>query len=112
MTDEYIIKALECCVFKTKCEECPYEERCWDLSKDAAILIKLKKAEIERLTERIEQQNEQIADLIADLETALADAVSVFAEMVKAHTRHLPSAFNFGKIVDELVEREMTEGEQ
>lgn len=97
MTEEQIVKALECCVFKAKCEECPYEARCWDLSKDAAAIIKRQKAEIERLTEQ--------------LNTARADAVREFAVRIKAHTHHLFSGVDVGIIVDELVAQEMTEGE-
>lgn len=55
MTDNEIIKALECCSeHKTFCNECSYKnktvEYCdGDLCKDAVALIKRQKADIERL---------------------------------------------------------------
>ena len=55
MTDNEIIKALECCSQEDMCQSCPYGAACLDekyvsvLSKDALDLIKRQKAEIERL---------------------------------------------------------------
>ena len=56
MTDNEIIKALECCskpVIEEYCSECPYhlggQENCHKLLGDILDLIKRQKAEIERL---------------------------------------------------------------
>ena len=54
MTDNEIIKALECCIkLTTKCHECPYNEvgeMCFDQAKEDALkLINLQRVEIGRL---------------------------------------------------------------
>lgn len=55
MTDEQIIKALECCVGGGKCKEigCPFRDSCMEdldaLQKQSLDLINRKRAEIERL---------------------------------------------------------------
>lgn len=58
MTDNEIIKALECCDGSfDRCEECPLDNvsqdklRCWELEKSALDLINRQKAENERLKE-------------------------------------------------------------
>lgn len=131
MTDEQIIKALECCMAGSLCHKCPcYGGACVVGGGYALDLIQRLKAENERLTaerdearrdcavaERnhalaVEERVANVKGFTEQLATARADAVRVFAERAKAHTRHLPSAFYFGNIVDELVEREMTEGEK
>ena len=63
MTDNEIIKALECCgkpVNEECCSECPYhlggQENCHKLLEDVIDLINRKQAEIEEL--RIENQQE------------------------------------------------------
>lgn len=51
MTDNEIIKALECCCV-SECDECPYDEQtaCVEIMKDGALaLVNSQKAEIERL---------------------------------------------------------------
>ena len=54
MTDEQIVKALECCDQEDKCHECPYDLKCYDdkyksiIAKDALELINHQKAEIEQ----------------------------------------------------------------
>ena len=97
MTEEQIVKGLECCVFKSKCEECPYEARCWDLSKDAAAIIKRQKAEIERLTEQ--------------LNTARADAVREFADKVLDLFPDDKSWTIISRTTIKRFVQEMTEGE-
>ena len=55
MTDEQIVKALECCSKENECQVCPYGAACLDdkyvsiLSKDALDLIKRQKAEVAEL---------------------------------------------------------------
>lgn len=119
MTDEQIIKALECCMADSgyTCKDCPCcDAVCVDIYEVLA-LIKRQKAEIERLTERLEREAKcqyalcgKIVDLQEQLKAARADAVREFAERVKAHTRHLFSGVDVANIVDDLVKREMTEG--
>lgn len=54
MTDNEIIKALECCNQEDMCDQCPYDFACYDekyksiLSKDALDLINRQQAEIDR----------------------------------------------------------------
>lgn len=58
MTDNEIIKALECCPAHIKCEECPMKQKhnCMSkLNKDALDLINRQKAEIERLQKNCEE---------------------------------------------------------
>ena len=57
-TDDDVIKALECCAYKSTCEECPYYQQgasCLDVEVDALDLINRQKAEIERLYKEIER---------------------------------------------------------
>lgn len=51
MTDNEIIKALECCSNAEPCTNCPYQKQCdeTDLAEIALDLINRQKAEIERL---------------------------------------------------------------
>ena len=58
MTDNEVIKALECCAFWGECTDCPYDDIAYKSStdnctynstKDALDLINRQKAEIERL---------------------------------------------------------------
>lgn len=54
MTDNEIIKALECCSQEDMCKQCPYRMACLDdkyiniVSKDALDLINRQRAKIER----------------------------------------------------------------
>ena len=84
MTDNEIIKALECCFIESGCNECPcYIENpdakeCLETVGILAIdLIKRQQAEIERLENRINEKNEEI-DRIS---YALADEVKLKAEI-------------------------------
>ena len=56
MTDNKIIKALECCAEHPNCKNCPYVDKigCVNLiSKDSLDLIKRQKAEIARLQAKL-----------------------------------------------------------
>lgn len=77
MTDNEIIKALECCSTDGRtCEECPYNEQTTDenfcdekLQADALDLINRQKAEIERLNEKIKsiyKEMERIAKMTVE----------------------------------------------
>ena len=50
MTNEQIIKALECCAGKYPCSDCPYDEEGCEFEEDVLSLITRQKEEIERLT--------------------------------------------------------------
>ena len=66
MTDNEIIKALECCS-DTDCDNCPFEEQCrrnGSLSDIALDLINRQKAEIERLKDEVQKQKEKTNDVI------------------------------------------------
>jgi hypothetical protein len=118
MTDNEIIKALECC-YKVKgyrhipiCQECPLKEsRCAiELPKNALALINRQKAEIERLEREIEdlESTQEISpeakhfvdtkadkvislmnELIKSQDQIKADAVKEFAERMKAIRRKM-----------------------
>ena len=84
MTDNEIIKALECCsVHPMKCKKCPYEgnECCTNAHrKDALDLINRQKAEIERLkgyNENLQTANVALSNEILDIK---AEAIKEFAE--------------------------------
>lgn len=101
MTDKDIIKALECCFQADcdRCDECPYKEveRCIDrMQKDAAFLIRVQQAEIERLTAEVDKQYEQAqADILGNMADGgtschwciaehKKNAVKTFVERIKA----------------------------
>lgn len=82
MTDEQIIKALECCMYGHECEGCPYigEGLCSDkMKKDALDLINRQKAEIERL-----KAESQMADGYAEalVERTKVEAIKEFAKEI------------------------------
>lgn len=69
MTDNEIIKALECCGEEDKCKECPYYNKgnfkClnYKFFKDLLDLINRQKAEIERLREENEIKSQKRANI-------------------------------------------------
>lgn len=91
MTDNEIIKALECCSNEPtlNCRNCPYERACnmgkSDMQRDALDLISRQKAEIERLR----QANKDICDvggrLLRERKTIRAEAIKEFAERLKTY---------------------------
>ena len=100
MTDEQIIKALECCNRPTnegRCKECPYykiDGRCTSILLDKTIdLINLQKARIKELEERISYLEESIDcsrkeynRLLQKLQQAKSEALKKFAERLKNDT--------------------------
>ncbi len=60
LTDEQIMKALECCSQEDKCQECPYGAACLDekyvsnVSRDALVVIKRLKAENKGLNNQLD----------------------------------------------------------
>ena len=95
MTDNEIIKALECCcgTAHDSCRDCPYDDTgCEDkLEKDALDLINRQKAEIAELQHKIKCYNSTIFELeehieeqkeeIEELQKAGDEAVSCFTRM-------------------------------
>lgn len=66
MTDEQIIKALECCIGNTQCNKCLIlgTSNCMNkLMQNALNLINRKKAEIESLKQIIDEQDKEIIKL-------------------------------------------------
>ena len=126
MTDNEIIKALECCVrdgYPYGCKECPYNNSNLDcnerLDADALYLINRQKAEIEELEAEIDKQYEQAeANILANMadggtschwciDKHQANAIKEFAERVKAETteRYEDIAYKdlFFGVIDYLV---------
>ena len=94
MTDNEIIKALECCLpqnGKRNCDDCPYaecEKGCADkMIKDSLDLINRQKAGIERLKRYDEERDIALhARLIANAKT---EAIREFAEKIKVHCNEI-----------------------
>lgn len=131
MTDNEIIKALECCLVLHKCEECPCDfdtngkTLCNDLGLKIFDLINRQKAEIEKLNiqkaklidhftidfdeERLEELCKKAANDIVKKELAKAGA-----EAIKEFGKFLIDKSQHGMIltadIPEYV-KEMTEGE-
>lgn len=119
MTDNEIVKALECCM-GFDCKECPYcddeaEECMGKLIVEALKLVNRQKAEIERLTyynENLLCANSDILGRHEDyIKEARIETIQEFAERLKAEGFHHK---NFGDLVqfediDCLVEEMMEE---
>lgn len=89
MTDEQVIKALECCgnIIVSSCKDCPFHEKynancVRELTKEALDLIKRQQAEIERyktLYEDLKAENLETIKAIKDYKTeAINDFVAYF----------------------------------
>ena len=102
MTDNEIIKALECCgILDTQCTSCPYYEKICCVDADALDLINRQKAEIEALQFSVQQ-------LSGFLSSAKAEAIKEFAERVKNECESGWLEIE-ESVFDNLV-KEMTEG--
>jgi hypothetical protein len=84
MTDNDIIKALECCTEEiANCDICPYDDYCsihseeHNVLKDALVLINRQKAEIE-------EQDQAIINALKRMGEIRAEAITEFAERLKA----------------------------
>ena len=79
MTDNEIIKALECCSEPVgiNCVKCPLEKNCLDVNmcEIALDLINRQKAEIEFLEHRLKMQAEEFGKLREELKAAYASKV-------------------------------------
>lgn len=121
MTDEQIIKALECCstdVRGNTCPKCAFykKHRCSTLMLNAVSdLINRQKAEIERLTDLSDQLGNDIDiklnyiyDLEEKIETAKSEAIKEFAKFIidKSQSGMIRTADIPGYV------KEMTEAEE
>ena len=89
MIGDKIIRVLECCVEKGKCNECPYYLpygiNCgYHKDKNALNLINRQKAEIERLERNLEEAFAEIEEL----KTLQTELVTEFAERLKEMSEH------------------------
>lgn len=120
MTDNEIIKALECVSGKVLyCRNCPYSKKfpqptkCKEAcAKDALDLINRQKAEIERLKEDNEiksQKRANIFEITNAYERGRAEAVKEFAERLKGKC-DAPHWCVWLSEIEDLV-KEFTEGE-
>ena len=129
MTDNEIIKALECCSIDNHigvCKECHFADVCDEdeqaLQKHALDLINRQKAEIERLEKALEEAIScfnRIESLYKikckELEVAKSEAIKEFSERLKEYAKELQIGDNISWLilgvgrVDQLV-KEMTEG--
>ena len=96
MTDNEIIKALECCVKGLECKNCPANPHkgnygyCTSLLLKAALdLINRQKAEIERLekdSKRLKKVEMQLDDAMKMYDTIKAEAYKEFADRLKENS--------------------------
>ena len=123
MTDNEIIKALECCgeLFPNPCSQCPYLNTtpCVQLKRDVLDLINRQKAEIEKY--KAEHHSfcvrvgklSKIEMMVFERHNELkAEAIKEFAEMLKDyHKNYEGFCFVDDDDIDNLV-AEMTEGRE
>ena len=82
LTDEQIIKALECCASNKDCVSCPYYEKTYCVDADALDLIKRQKAEIETLREKYDRARYNL-QAVLDERADHSEAIKEFAERLK-----------------------------
>ena len=104
MTDNDIIKALECCE-NAHCRDCAYfqEDLCGDrLREDAHKLINRQKAKIERLQEQLGKIGEHSLLLIQNART---EAIKEFADRLEEHfcDYDLPNYYYFRAVDEETI---------
>lgn len=130
ITDEQVIKALECCTKKYGCCDCPLEndELCMiTINKEALSLIKRQQSRIEQevdlnreMFEKMARDEAEIETLEADREALIngqitlqkmyAEAIKKFAERLKNDVANIPAWGSVAaKKIDNLV-KELTEG--
>ena len=118
MTDNEIIKALECCArLQRRCDECPDRHElnlCGMALKSQALkLINRQKEEIRRLKEDVDDLEIKVEHLTVLLAEARHEAVKEFAERLKE--QHIKPEFPWDDftvtdgMIDNLV-KEFTEG--
>ena len=89
MTDEQIVKALECCSRHGNCEGCPYaDDECITaegesiLMKETVDLINRQKAGVEQWKEEANKYQTLWCDAVQDIQTAKSEAIK---EFIKEH---------------------------
>lgn len=85
LTDEEIIKTLECCAYSNGCGNCPYLEQC-DTSEhlmNALDLINHYKTEIERQRQFIDSQNKFINKLATEFRTKVTEKMKQLKNLQK-----------------------------
>lgn len=90
MTDKEIIKALKCCTYKPKCEECPYMQQgfsCFDVEKDALDLINRQRQELEMVGLSLESMLYEVKNAHELRDKAITNAIKYFAERLKAQAK-------------------------
>lgn len=113
MTDNEIIKALECCTDESyeNCNECPYSidtEKCerTKLLEDILDLINHQKAEIERLKKEIQITKDAYTMLQTKNEIIKSEAIKEFAEKLKEIVKFTDDTYECWEIegyIDNLV---------
>ena len=96
MTDNEIIKALECCPQHIMCGHCPFRnvENCMSaLYVDALDLINSQKAEIESKNDLIHRQSDVISEQKEKLESIYSEATKEFAERLKESEGKITTMF-------------------
>lgn len=118
MTDNEIIKALECCTDESyeNCNECPYSidaERCerMKLLEDILDLINHQKAEIERLKKEIQITKDAYTMLQTKNEIIKFEAIKEFAERLKRKIDVVYSIKNLQDNIDNLA-KEIVDNEK
>lgn len=89
MTDNEIIKALECCLEDiANCDNCPYEHYCSihqnNMLKDTLSLINRQQAEIEKINNHIHEVTKTIK----------SEAINSFAKKLKAQIKSYEDVFD------------------
>ena len=108
MTDNEIIKALDCCAIDdgANCEQCPmndlHRNDCYSiiLHKHSLDLINRQKAEIERLKDDLHACTKEV---IRSHEIDRNKAIKEFAEKLKEHSRKMQSSDFSGEFWDKAV---------
>lgn len=112
MTDNDIIKALECCsTYGVSCTNCPAyvsseKSTCREVLKGAVEIINRQNATIEQLEKDKESFANSYAKAVARNLTIKAEAVKEFAELLKEHIRDYHPYYYVidEEVVDNLVE--------
>lgn len=105
MTDNDIIKALECCCKNNNCEGCPldfltFSSQCAsELAIKSLDLITRQQAEIERLNALVKTKNKLIERLDQSISYAYDRAIKEFAERLKEHINNCHSISDEGEYV-------------
>ena len=96
MTDNDIIKALECCGCDNyQCDNCPYAYKTCTVYKDSIDLINRQKAEIERLREETAEliDDRYATQLLCHLIKKEDDTRNVRSDAIKEFAERLKNAF-------------------